>query len=170
MKPGALKHLAAVRWLVGPHPRRTFWRAVAIVFFAILLFRFFLLPVRVRGLSMMPTYQDQSFHLANLQAYWRGRPQRGDPVVISMTGMRAFYLKRIIGLPGERISFIQGQLYIDGSATDEPYLPQPGSWTMIETRIGSNEYFVAGDNRSMPMEMHAVGFVERDKIKGRILF
>lgn len=95
-------------------------------------------------------------------------PARGDVVVIRRVGGRAFFLKRILGLPGETLAFERGALVIDGAVVPEPWLKDDGDWTMPPIKLGSNEYFVAGDNRTMPIEEHAVGRVERRWLAGRI--
>jgi signal peptidase I len=80
------------------------------------------------------------------------------------------YVKRIVGLPGERIAFRDGMLIVDGREVVEGYLQHPSSWTVRETRLGPDEYFVAGDNRSMLMELHDFGRVKRERIAGPLLY
>jgi len=158
------------RLLLGSNPRRTLRRSLVLAILTYLLFRYVLVPVRLRGLSMEPTFRNGSIHIANTLRYVRRDPQRGDVVVISMTGNHAFYLKRVLGLPGERIAFDAGQLYVNHEARPEPYVPDRGTWTMPQLTVGRNEYFVAGDNRLIPMELHTLGTVNRAKIRGGLLF
>jgi len=70
---------------------------------AVLVFGWMLVPLRLSGISMLPTYQDGALNFANRTAYWISEPARGDVVAIRMAGPHAFYVKRIIGMPGERI-------------------------------------------------------------------
>jgi signal peptidase I len=154
---------------VGRSPRRTLRRAVRPALAAALLFGALLRPVVIRGRSMEPTLPDGSVRLAT--RWWtdaQRRPARGDVAVIRRAGGRMFYVKRIIALPGETVALNRGTLYINGAVTPEPYLADAGDWSMPEIRLGPDEFFVAGDNRSMPIEDHALGRVERRRLAGRI--
>lgn len=157
------------RFLIGSNIRRTLARAVVLGLLTAFILRYVWLPVRVRGVSMEPTFHDGAFHIANLAAFRFRAPARGDIVVIAMTGRRALYLKRLIGLPGDRIEFAGGALYLNGARVEEPYVRGSGDWTIPEVVVGPNEYYVAGDNRSIPWEQHTLGTVDRGKILGTIL-
>jgi signal peptidase I len=91
-------------------------------------------------------------------------------VGVRLAGWRVMYVKRIVGLPGERIEFRNGTLVVDGREIVEEYLQRPSSWTTQETPLGSDEFFVVGDNRSMPVEQHEFGRVKRERIAGPLLF
>ena len=79
---------------------------LALISFA--LFTWVLLPVRAQGISMEPTYEPGTFHLVNRLAFrWRD-PVRGDVVAIRLAGTRVVYVKRIIGLPGEKLRIEAG--------------------------------------------------------------
>jgi signal peptidase I len=158
------------RLLFGRYTSRTMARALVLGLAVYLALRYVALPVRLRGPSMEPTLHNGSIHIANLLRYARSEPQRGDVVVIAMTGNRAFYLKRVVGLPGERIAFSGGVLKINGQAVKEDYVRDASTWTMPEMTIASHSYFVAGDNRAIPMELHTLGTVDRSKIRGGLLF
>ncbi|MCX6997264.1 MAG: signal peptidase I [Kiritimatiellaeota bacterium] len=160
------------RWqqlLWGRHPGRTALRAVLLAAGCWLLLRFVCLPVRVEGISMLPTIRDGSWHLANLLQYrWR-EPRRGELVIIRLAGHRAFYLKRVLARPGERIAFVRGQLRVDGRATAEPYLREQGDWNLPDVTLAPDEYFVAGDHRALPLAEHKAGAVRRGDIRGGLL-
>ncbi len=158
------------RVTIGSNPRRSLGMALLLALATFAICRYVVLPVRVQGLSMEPTFRDRSIHVAYMLAYARKTPQRGDIVLISMSGRGAMYMKRVLGLPGERISFMGGQLFIDGKALEEKYLRDRGSWTMPEMSLREDEYFVAGDNRSVDISYHALGSVYRKDILGGILF
>lgn len=158
------------RLLIGRHPRRSIVRGLVLGLVVLIVLRYAALPVRLRGPSMEPTLHNGSVHVANLLRYARSEPRRGDVVVIAMTGNRAFYLKRVVGLPGERIAFSNGILRINGQPVKEDYVRDASAWTMPEMTIASNSYFVAGDNRAIPMELHTLGTVDRSKIRGGLLF
>jgi hypothetical protein len=73
-------------------------------------------------------------------------------------------------LPGETISFSGGRLLVNGEPQEEPYLKLHSNWNERGRRLGSNEYFFVGDNRSMPPEQHEHGVAYRSQIVGRVLF
>jgi signal peptidase I len=168
------------RWLriaaVGRNPKRTLIRAVVLAVVCVAVFKCVLLPARVSGVSMEPTYADHSFTFVNRLPYLLHEPRRGDVVGIRLTppnGVSAphiMYLKRIIGLPGEAISFVDGHPCVNGQALDEPYEKGPCNWSADPVQLGANEYFVVGDNRAMPKEEHVFGRAERSRIAGKALW
>ncbi len=162
------------RWflqiLIGKSPKRTLIRTAIIALVAFIVFRFFLLPVRLRGISMEPTYGDRSINFVNTLSYRFRSPGRGDIVAIRMAGRHVLLFKRIIGLPGEQIAFGKGTLLVNGQKVPEPYVRLKGTWDMAAVTIVEDEYFVAGDNRNMPIQTHALGRVKKRKIMGGPLF
>lgn len=156
--------------LFGNSPRRTLIRTLFLATATIVLVRYVAKPVRLRGISMDPTLRDGSFHVLNLQAFRFRPPRRGDIVAVRMTGDRTYYLKRILAEPGDRISFVNGVLYINGDKVEEPYVWFKGGWTMPEIALQSGEYFVAGDNRAGSPDQHVAGIVQRNQIAGSLLF
>lgn len=158
------------RIILGEDYRATIRRAIILGIIALLVSRYVILPVRAGGSSMEPTVRDGTWHAANLLKYIGREPQRGDVVLISMAGMKALYLKRILGLPGETVSFLDGQLFINGLPQPEPYLAEHGNWRMPAVTVGTDTYFVAGDNRKVTLEEHTYGLVDRAKIKGGLWF
>ena len=157
-------------FLIGRHPVRTLIRAGLLAAFCVVIFRYALLPVVVSGDSMYPAYRNGQLGFANGLAYARAEPQHGDVVVIEMTGRSAMYLKRVLGVPGDEVRFLNGVLLVNGVSVTEPYVEEPGSWTTSKEVLGPNDYFVAGDNRSGPWQWHAMGVVDRQQIAGRVLF
>jgi signal peptidase I len=158
------------RILIGKNPRRTLRVTLLLALLTFVVCRYVALPVRVQGLSMEPTFRNRSIHLAYMLAYAKNEPRRGDIVLISMSGRGTMYMKRVLALPGERISFMGGQLFVNGKPITEGYLKESGSWTMPEMSLRSDEYFVAGDNRSVDISYHTLGSVYRSDILGGILF
>jgi signal peptidase I len=128
-----------------------------------------LLPIRVEGVSMLPTYQENRINFVNCLAYAFHPPQRGDVVAIRFSGRSIMLCKRIVGLPGEVVSFHEGHIEINGEVLDEPYVKMSCNWEHAPKRLGPNEYYVVGDNRSMEFEQHMKGIADRDRIMGRIL-
>jgi signal peptidase I len=156
--------------LFGRHPRRTAVRVVVLAATAAVVFGVVLLPVRLSGISMEPTYDDGALNFANRLAFaWR-RPARGDVVAIRMAGLRVLYVKRIIGLPGERVEIAMGTVLIDGQPLVEPTVVRRAAWNVPPVKLGLNEYFVVGDNRAMAAHNHDFGRTTRDRIVGTMLF
>jgi len=160
--------------LIGRNWKLTLARLVVFIVTCFLVFRFILLPVRVEGISMLPTYRDGSVNFVNRLAYLWHPPRRGDVVGIrlsppSITRPSIMYLKRIIGLPGETVAFVNGRVLIDGHALDEPYEKYDCDWNLPPVKLGPNQYYVVGDNRSMPPEDHVHGKVERDLLVGKAI-
>jgi signal peptidase I len=159
------------RWvrivLIGRNPKVTLARAAVLAVVCIAAYKLTLLHIRVEGISMLPAYEDGSVHYVNRLAYLWHQPQRGDVVSIRLAGIHLMYLKRIIGRPGETVAFVNGQVLIDGQVLDEPYEKLPCDWDRPPEKLGPDEYFVVGDNRSMPLELHTFGKVERNRIVGK---
>lgn len=162
---------------VGRNPKRTLVRAAVLAVVCVVVFKWMLLPVRVEGISMAPTYHDHSVNLVNRLAYLWHNPRRGDVVAIRLTdpptnawsAPHIMFFKRILGLPGETISFVDGRVRVDGQMIDEPYEKGPCHWNTAPVTLGPDEYFFVGDNRSMPKEQHTFGKAERSRIVGKAL-
>lgn len=145
-------------------------RAGVLVFLAVVTFGWILIPIRTDGISMLPTYEPGRFHFVNRLAFLTSEPARGDIVAVRLARGRAFYVKRVIGLPGERIAIARGQVAVDGTPLEEPYVVHRRPWDLPEIALGPREYFVVGDNRGMNASDHDFGGVDRDRIAGKIVF
>ncbi|MEW6156218.1 MAG: signal peptidase I [Verrucomicrobiota bacterium] len=160
-----------MRLLIGRSPRRTFIRACCLAVVSFVVFWYILIPFRVEGSSMEPAYRHRQINFINRFAYRTRDPQRGDVVGIQLAGRRVMYLKRLIGLPGERIAIHGGVVLINGEPLEEPYLKlQPARWMVPEVDLGPDEYFYIGDNRSMSQHQHQFDRITRDRIAGKVLF
>jgi len=155
--------------LVGRHPERTAIRILVLIVVSVVVFRFVLLPIRVEGMSMMPTYKENRPNFVNRLAFLFRPPQRGDVVAISTSGVSIMYMKRIIGLPGESVAFHRGQAVINGKVLDEPYVKYSCDWEIAPRTLGTDEYYCVGDNRAMPARDHYKGVAARHKIVGKVL-
>jgi signal peptidase I len=159
------------RVIFGANPRRTTLRILVLAGVSAFVFGWVLTPVRTEGSSMLPTYTSGRLTLVNRMAYVRRKPQRGDIVAIRLAGPRVVYIKRVVGLPGERVAIREGQVYIDGRPLVEPYVRHQRSWNVDEITVGRDEYFVAGDNRGLSeFGSTDYGRVESDRILGRLVF
>ena len=104
----------------------------------------------------------------------RREPQRGDVVGLRMitnanAGRHEMLLKRVVGLPGESVSFTGGHVCVDGAVQDEAYLKSFSDWEVPPVTLGPDEYYLVGDNRSMRPDEHAHGIAKRAQIIGRVL-
>lgn len=158
------------RWLFGARPRRTLARAVVLAAVAAVVFGVVLKPVRTAGVSMTPTHRDGELLFYNALAYRGGGPARGDVVAFRFAGPGVVLVKRVVGLPGERVRIDGGVVVVDGAPLDEPYVAARHRWDFDEVRVGDDEYFVMGDNRAMPMAHHDFGRVHRGRVLGEVVW
>ena len=125
---------------------------------------------RVRGESMTPGFVAGQLLLVGRGADDTALPSRGDVVVVRDPRESAKrYLKRLIGLPGERVGLVDGALLIDGAPLHEPYLgglPPVLGLARMEWTLGPGEYFVMGDNRSHSTDSRDFGPVSAEDIVG----
>ena len=91
-------------------------------------------------------------------------------MVILRYADRVYFLKRIVGLPGDTIEFRNGTLYVNGKAQEEPYVRYISDWNLPPRKVEPGHYYVVGDNRSQPIEQHRFGQVLASKIAGSPLF
>lgn len=160
----------ARRLVFGRNPGRTFARVVVLIAVSYVVFGWLFLPLRGEGISMQPTFASGQIGFINTLAYNLKPPRRGDIVGIRMAGRQVMYVKRIVGLPGERVRIAGGVVYIDESALLEPYAAKGLDWEMEEAVLGAGQYFVIGDNRRMRIEDHDLGIAMRERIVGKMVF
>jgi signal peptidase I len=167
------------RLVLGRNWRRTLVRASWLIGFALVVlvvFKFLLLPVRVAGVSMEPTYRDCGINFINRLAYVFGKPQRGDVVAVrysrphGLSGPHVMLLKRIIGLPGETVAITNGVVFINGQPLDEPYVKKRDAWQLPPVKMADDEYFLIGDNRGMDQRYHEFGETGAERIVGKLLW
>lgn len=156
--------------IIGRNPRATLLRVGIIIAVATVVFGWILVPLRLSGISMLPTYRDGRFNFANRASYWLREPSRGDVVAIRMAGLHTVYVKRIVGMPRERIEIVSGMVMVNGEVLIEPTVVRRASWTLAPVTLAPDEFFVVGDNRSMKIENHDLGRVSRRRIVGKLLF
>lgn len=145
-------------------------RILVLALVSFVTFGWILIPVRTQGISMEPTYASDALKFVNRLAYVRRPPARGDVIAIRLAGPHVVYVKRIVGLPGERLEIVGGQVLIDGAPLDEPYVGKRRPWDVPEVTIEGTEYYVIGDNRGMRATDHDFGRVDARRILGRILY
>lgn len=153
-------------WLAGANQRRTAIRVTVLIVVAFVTFGFILLPVRGVGPSMTPTIQEGDILFVNRLSYRFREPRRGEIVAVRIARRSAVYIKRLVAMPGDRVSIEGGLLMIDGQRIEEPYVVYRAPWELQATTLGRDEYFVVGDNRGMPMHLHEMGTTSRARLIG----
>ncbi|MCI0521184.1 MAG: signal peptidase I [Chloroflexi bacterium] len=123
--------------------------------------------IRVEGTSMAPTMHSGEFVLVSKLAYRLGEPQIGDVIVfLYPRDPNQEFIKRVIGLPGDKVVIANKQVTVNGKLLQEPYIAaQPyytGNWT-----VPQESYFVLGDNRNNSSDSHNWGMVPADNIIGK---
>ena len=149
---------------------RDFFFSVIVSFFIIL---FVYQPVKVEGGSMEPGLEDQERIFINKLVYHWESIERDDIIVFRYPrDPHKSFIKRVIGLPGDRIRISYGRLYVNGQQVEEPYVPLQfeDSRSYPETVIPPDAYFVLGDHRSMSNDSRDFGPVPRNYIYGKAVF
>ena len=154
-----------------------FWlRDLALsVLFAVILIVFIYQPVKVEGTSMMPSLTDQERIFINKFTYrfGIGNIERGDMVVFWFPlDKTKSYIKRVIGLPGDKIEIDSGVVLVNGQRLSEDYVPDDyrDRNSYPEQEVPQNHYYVLGDHRSSSNDSRAWGTVERSYIYGKAVF
>jgi signal peptidase I len=142
-----------------------------LISFFIILFLY--QPVKVEGGSMEPGLEDQERIFINKIVYRWEHISRGDIVVFHYPrDPRKSFIKRVIGLPGDRVRIAFGHVYLNGRAVEEPYVPEDflDTRSYPETVIPADSYFVLGDHRSMSNDSRDFGPVQHSYIYGKAVF
>lgn len=168
---------ALVAPIAGKYRRNSFmlWvRDVSVSAVASILFILFLYqPVRVEGTSMMPRLENHDRLFINKFVYHLESINRGDVIVFHYPlDPSKSYIKRVIGLPGDRIRITDGRVWLNGKQLREPYVPTRyrDDDSMAIMIVPSDSYFVMGDHRSISSDSRAFGPVERSLIYGKAEF
>ena len=166
---------------------------VALVLFFVLVLQSAIQNYRVEGPSMLPYMENLDRVLVNKLGYtaidaeraigwipsvdveegtvWRpmGEPSVGDVVVFRWpVDERQFFVKRIIGLPGDTIRIERGVVYRNGSPLEEPYIEHESYETIVGRIIQEGEYYVLGDNRAQSDDSRRWGSVPEENIIGEV--
>lgn len=123
--------------------------------------------IRVDGFSMLPTLQSHQYVLVNRLAYRLGSPQTGDVIVFHYPrDPEQEYIKRVIGLPGDRVQIANGEVMVNGMLIDEPYIADAPLY-QTEWTVPENSLFVLGDNRNNSSDSHNWGPVPMEYVVGK---
>jgi signal peptidase I len=149
------------------------WRSVAslvlqLAVLCLLVAAFFMRLPQVSGRSMEPLIHSGEYVLINTFAFRFGAPRRGEVVAFRHEGdAREVFIKRVIGLPGNRIRIDRGRVYVDGTKQEEPYVQDPDDRSVPEIVVPPASVYVLGDNRANSEDSRAFGPVSDNRLIGR---
>lgn len=153
-------------------------KVLAVAGITVFLVRYFLFkPFYVKGASMEPTFHENEYLIIDELSYRFREPMRGEVVVFKYLDVQQdYFLKRVIGLPGERVKVSDGKVTVynqehpEGIVIDESYLPKD-LLTVGEKNVslGPNQFFVLGDNRGNSYDSRKFGPIDRTQIVGRVV-
>lgn len=158
---------------------KSFWDLIKYAIFALLI----VLPIRafiaqpfvVAGESMFPTFHDGEYLIIDELSYKLHEPERGDIIIFRFPGdTKRFFIKRIIGLPNEKVSIDNGKVTIfndenpSGFTLDEPYIDEEFETTTIY-QTEKDEYFVMGDNRNRSSDSRVWGEPLTTKLTNKLI-
>jgi signal peptidase I len=127
--------------------------------------------IRVDGRSMEPTFHHGEYVIVNKLAYRFGEFERGDVIVFPYPfNEEEDFIKRIIGLPGDRLAVRGGQVYVNDRLLDEPYISAQPLRDFEETLVPESQLFVMGDNRNDSSDSRSWGTLEMDAVIGEAWF
>jgi signal peptidase I len=151
-----------------------------VVFLAIgsVIYLFAVQPHKVSGCSMCPNFQTGNFILTDKITYRFSPPQRGDIIVFkNPRDPSQDFIKRIMGIPGDKVSIRDGRVYLNGQSLKEPYLDpslitSPGAFLNEnqEVQVKPDTYLVFGDNRPGSSDSREWGYLPKENIIGKAFF
>lgn len=129
---------------------------------------------RIPNAAMAPTLQEGQIVFADMRHPDTMALERGDIMLFHKEGSETFWNKRIVGLPGETIAIADGQVVINGRPLPEPYVDPasvatPDSSEMAALKLGTDEFFLLGDNRDHSDDSRFSGPVRREAVRGKLM-
>lgn len=146
---------------------------VIVISLAIILpIRYFLVqPFIVKGASMQPNFHDSEYLIINEIDYRLNDPERGEVIILKdPLDPQVYFIKRIIGLPGETVEIKNGRVFINDQALIETYIEEFGTDTFDAVKLELEQYYVMGDNRTNSFDSRKFGPVPRKSIIGKAWF
>ncbi|MFH1890776.1 MAG: signal peptidase I [Candidatus Kuenenbacteria bacterium] len=156
------------------------WETLKVIIVSLVIIvpvRYFIIqPFYVKGASMEPNFYDREYLIVDEISYRFDEPARGDVIVFKYLYDRSqYFIKRIIGLPGETVKLEDGKIMIsdinniDGFTLNEyKYLPNTHTQGVENIKLSADEYFIMGDNRSASLDSRMFGPIQKDDIVGKI--
>lgn len=146
----------------------------------VLFYLFVAQPNEVKGSSMYPTFKDKEYLLTEKISYELGDPKRGDVVIFKAPASEPCsadeceYIKRVIGIPGDKVMVKEGDVYVNGEMLDQSFLPEKvytsqGEYMEegVEKVVPEGQYLCFGDNRPNSRDGREFGPIDRDLIIGK---
>lgn len=145
----------------------------------VLLYLFVAQPNEVKGSSMLPNFVNGEYLLTDKLSYLIGKPKRGDVIILKAPATESCaeesceYIKRIIGMPGDKVMVKGGKVYLNGQLLNEPYLAadtvtDPGEFCQegVEVTVPEGYVLPFGDNRSHSRDGREFGLIPINSQKG----
>ncbi len=140
-----------------------------VVLFALVFYGLFFNLSVVRGSSMAPGILDGDRILVEPWSYLISPIRRGDVVVLRYPlDPEVDYIKRIIGLPGDRVKLADGKVWVNGELLAEPYVERGDASSIVNELVTPGHYFVLGDNRPRSSDSREFGLVPEAYLRGRV--
>ncbi len=149
----------------------------------VVIYLFVAQPNEVKGSSMYPNFEDKEYLLTEKLSYQFGDPKRGDVVIFKAPASEPCsadeceYIKRVIGVPGDKVMVKEGDVYVNGEMLDQSFLPvmvytSAGEYAQegVEVTVPEGQYLCFGDNRPNSRDGREFGPIERDSIIGKAFF
>jgi signal peptidase I len=143
------------------------------VVFALIIRTFAVASFYIPSGSMEPTLLEHDRLIADRFSYTFHvrQPKRGDIIIFRFPEDPSVdYIKRVVGLPGEKVAVHGGKVLVNGTPLDEGFVAEPPYYDMEERTVPASEYFVLGDNRNSSRDSHIWGFVPAKNLVGEALF
>ncbi|KFN01293.1 signal peptidase I [Bacillus clarus] len=153
------------------------WEKVLLFIFVMVVAFYSFTLCKVEGKSMQPTLHEEDYVFVNKAAVHFSSLQHGEIVIIREEDNSKYYVKRVIGLPGDKVNITNGTLYVNDKKQDEPYINRDvfndteAFYNLQTTKIPPNKLFVMGDNRAYSRDSrNGLGYIEEDNIIGKVEF
>ena len=149
-------------------------KTIALSFALAFVISLFIQPTIVKGESMYPTLENKDLLVVFKMAYIKEKPHQGDVVIFESPFEEKNYIKRIIGIPGDRVEVKKGEVYVNNQKLQEKYISTSYTQGDIDLIVPEGKVFVLGDNRwpnaSLDSRSSLIGLVSISSIKGKTVF
>ena len=139
---------------------------VIVIILVILFKKYYYSPIKVNGDSMYSTLKNKDIMILDIVKYRHSKIKRFDIVVVDIKS--EYIIKRVIGLPGEKVEYKDNKLYINGKLVKDKY--GQGDTKDFYFTVPKGHYFVLGDNRGNSLDSRYFGAFKKNKILGRTNF